>query len=228
MSNTHWNHVQYFICKKKLFDDNRLETHYQQYQPVSINQGFLPDCIVHPEGCNRPEPSWLDFSRCTHEWPSMRQSTNDLTIDNVHGVPAPEDTPDEDTQDPQKPDLKCTPDSTKSKAYRQVVVVENSGGKAYGKATGLWNKHHKYTEQWHSWHPFRSGYEFQLAQSFSQQIKMWIDQHLRRGLDNFNIESFQSADALQNVFYQLDFGLCDENQIEDFCRWIFSHVYSSF
>jgi len=71
-----------------------------------------------------------------------------LPIDNVPGAPQPEDTSDKESRDPQTPDLTCTPDPTKTRAYRQVVGVENAGGKAYGKATGLYNKHHKYSKQW--------------------------------------------------------------------------------
>ena len=120
-----------------------------------------------------------------------------LTIDNVPRAPPPEDTPDEETMDPQKPDLTRTPYPTKTRAHRQVVGVENAGGgEAYGKATGLYNKHRKYSEQWNPWHPFQSAHDFQQAQSFCQQTKTWIDQHLRCGLHNFNIESFQLADAL--------------------------------
>ena len=78
-----------------------------------------------------------------------------LPIDNVPGAPPPEDTPDEETIDPQKPDLTCTPDPTKTRAHRQVVGVDNRGGKAYCKATGLCNKHRKYPEQWNPWHPFQ-------------------------------------------------------------------------
>jgi hypothetical protein len=74
--------------------------------------------------------------------------------------------------------------------------VENAGGKAYGKATGLYNKHRKYSEQWNPWHPFQTGNDYQQAQSFSQQMKTWIDHHLRLKLDNFNMKSFHSADAL--------------------------------
>jgi len=79
---------------------------------------------------------------------------NDRLIDNVPGAPPPDDTPDEEPIEPQKPDLTCTPDPTKTKAHRQVVGLENAGGKAYGKATGLYNKHGKYSEQWNPWHPF--------------------------------------------------------------------------
>jgi len=50
---------------------------------------------------------------------------------------------------------------------------------------------------------------------FSQQTKTWIDQHLRRGLDNFKIESFQSADALRKLLSEPDFGLGDDSWIED-------------
>jgi hypothetical protein len=100
--------------------------------------------------------------------------------------------------------------------------VENAGGKAYGKATGLYNKHRKYSEQWNPWHPFQSAQNFQQAQSFSQQMKTWIDQHLRRGLDNFNIESFQSADALRNLLSRLNCGLGNDSWIEDH-----SHIFGT-
>jgi len=136
-------------------------------------------------------------------------------IDNVPGEPPPEDTPDTETIDPQKPDLTRTPDPTKKRAHRQVVGVENVGGKAYGKATGLYNKHRKYSEQWNPCHPFQSAHYFQQSQSFSQQTETWIDQHPRRGQDDFNIESFQSADALRKLLSRLDFGLGNDSWIED-------------
>jgi len=140
---------------------------------------------------------------------------NDRLIDNVLGAPPPEDTPNEEPIDPQQPDLTCTPDPTTTKAHRQVVGLENMGGTAYGKATGLYNKHRKYSEQWNPCHPFRSAHDFQQAQLFSQQMKTCIHQHLRHGLDNYKIESFQSADALQKLLSELDFGLSDDNWIED-------------
>jgi len=123
-------------------------------------------------------------------------SINDLLIDNVPGAPPPEDTSNEESIDSQQPHLTCTPDPTKTKAHRQVVGVENAGGKEYGKSTGMYNKHRKYSEQWNPWHPFQSAHDFQQAQSFSQQTQTWIDQHLRHGLDNYKIESSQSAGAL--------------------------------
>ena len=138
-----------------------------------------------------------------------------LHIGNVPGAPPPEDTLDKETIDPQTPDRTCTPDPTKTRAHRQVVGVENAGGKAYGKATVLYNKHHKYSEQWNPWHPFQSALDFQLAQSFGQQSKTWIDQHLRRGLDNFHIKLFQSADALRELLARLDFRLSNESWIDD-------------
>jgi len=101
-----------------------------------------------------------DLSQLTH-----------LTIDNVPGEPAPEDTPDEQTIDPQQPDLTFTSDPTKTKAHRQVVGVENAGWKAYDKATGLYNKHHQYSKQWNPWHSFQSAHDFQQTQSFSQQME---------------------------------------------------------
>jgi len=102
-----------------------------------------------------------------------------LLIDNIPGAPPPEDSPNGQPIDPQQPDPICTPDSTNTKAQRQVVGVDNAGGKVYGKATGLYNKHCKYSEQWNLWHPFRSPHDFQQAQISSKQTKTWIDRHLR-------------------------------------------------
>ena len=138
-----------------------------------------------------------------------------LHINNVPGAPPPEDTPDEETMDPQRPGLTYIPDPTKTRAHRQVVGVENMGGKAYGKATGLYNKHRKYSEHWNPWHPVQTVHNFQQAQSFSQRTKIWIYQHLRHGLDNFNIASFKSADALLKLLSRLDFGLGNDSWIEE-------------
>jgi hypothetical protein len=60
-------------------------------------------------------------------------SINDLPLDNPPGVPPPEDTPNEESIYPQQPDLTCTPDPTKTKIHRQVVGVENEGGKHMAK-----------------------------------------------------------------------------------------------
>ena len=156
------------------------------------------------------------------EWPSRSLSTNDLTIDNVPGAPPPEDTPDKETMDPQKPDLTCTPDLTKMKALMQVVGVDIAGGNAYGKATGLYNEHCKYSEYWNPWHPFQSAHDFQVGQSSSQQKKTCKDQHLRHGLDNFKTESFQLADALRKSLSQLNSGLGDDICIDDH-----SHIFGT-
>jgi len=142
-------------------------------------------------------------------------SVDDLLIDNVPGAPRPKDTPNEEPKDPQQPDLTCTPDPTKTKAQRQIVGVKNVGGKAYGKATGLYNNRRKNSEQRNPWHSSRSAHDVQQAQLFSQQKKTWRDQHLRRGLDNYMIELFQSADALQRLLSELDFRLGEDSWIED-------------
>jgi hypothetical protein len=102
--------------------------------------------------------------------------------------------------------------------------VENAVGKAYGKTTGLYNKHCKYSEQWNPWHPFQTAHNFQQAESFRQQTKTCIDQHLTGGLDNFNIESFQSADALQKLLSRLEFRLGNDSWIEDHSH-IFGKLY---
>jgi hypothetical protein len=141
-------------------------------------------------------------------------SMNDVLSDNVPGTPQPETTPNKEPIDPLQPDLTCTPDPAKTKAHRQVVGVEKAGGNAYGKATGLYNKHQKYSEQWNPWHPLRSAHEFEQAQSCNQETKTWIGQHLRNGLDNCKIEPFHSADALRKLLSELNFGLGDDYWIE--------------
>jgi hypothetical protein len=99
--------------------------------------------------------------------------------------------------------------------HGQVVGVENAGGKSQGKATGLYHKHCKYSEQWKPWHPFQSGQDFQQAQSFSRQTKTCNDQHLRCGLDNFKSKSFRSANDLRKLLTENEFGLGDGSRIED-------------
>jgi len=46
-------------------------------------------------------------------------------------------------------------------------------------------------------------------------MKTLIDQHLRCGLDNFKIESYQSAEAFRKLLSELDFGLSDDSWIDD-------------
>jgi hypothetical protein len=73
-------------------------------------------------------------------------SINDRLIDNILGTLPPESTPHEKHIHPPQPDLTCTPDSTKTKACIQLLAVNNVEGKAYGKATGWYIKHYKYSE----------------------------------------------------------------------------------
>jgi len=144
----------------------------------------------------------------------------DLLIDNIPGAPPPQDSPNAEPIDPQHPDPTCNPAPRKTKAYRPVVGVENAGGRGYGKASGLYNKHYKYSEHWNPWHTFRSAHDFQQAQSFSHQTKPCIDPRLRCGLDNFRNESRQSANALQKLLSELDFGHSDDS-------WIWADSHSS-
>ena len=74
MFNTRRKHVKCCICKKKLFHENRLEAHYQQYHPILMNEGLSTDRILPPAGWDRPEPSWFDFSRCT--WMAINELVN--------------------------------------------------------------------------------------------------------------------------------------------------------
>lgn len=46
-------------------------------------------------------------------------------------------------------------------------------------------------------------------------MKTWVDQSLRRQVDNFKIESFHIPAALQTLLLELDYRLDDENLIED-------------
>jgi hypothetical protein len=65
-----------------------------------MNAGLLPERIVPPAGEDRPEPSWSDFSWYICIAFDELSSLIHLPIDNVPGVPPPEDTPDEDPIDP--------------------------------------------------------------------------------------------------------------------------------
>jgi len=160
MVNTHRRHVTCNISKEIVFIENRPEARYQQYHPISMNEGLLPNGILPPAGWDHPEPSWFAYSRCTRIYIDMLW-INDRLIDDVPGAQPPDDTPNKEPLHPQQRDLTCTPDPTQTKAHRQVVRVENAGGKAYGKGTGLYNKHRKYSEQWNPWHPFWSAHGFQ-------------------------------------------------------------------
>jgi hypothetical protein len=106
----------------KLFNDKWPEANYQQYYPISLNEGLLPNGILPPASWGDPVPSWFDFSRCT--WIAINElSINDLLVDNVPGEPPPEDTPNEESIHLWQPDLTCTPDLTKTKIQWLVVGV---------------------------------------------------------------------------------------------------------
>ena len=209
MVNTRWKHVNCFFCKMTLFNMNQAEAHYQRYHPILMNKRQLHNGILPPAGFPHPERWSFDCSRGT--WIGIdKLSINDRLIDSWPGASPPEDSPNKEPIDPQQPDPTCTPDPTKTKVHRQVGGVENVRGKVYGKATGLYNKHRKYSEHWNPWHPFLSAHDFQQAQSFSQWTKTWIDQHLGRGLYSFKIEWLQLADALRKLLPELDIGLRDD------------------
>jgi len=54
----------------------------------------------------------------------------------------PEDNQDKEMIYSQIVQLTWTPDPTKSNGHKKVVRVKHAGGNVYGKATGLYNKHH--------------------------------------------------------------------------------------
>lgn len=86
----------------------------------------------------------------------MSYSTNDVPKLSVPGAPPLEDAPDEDAIHPQIPALSCTTNLRKTKGQRKVVEVENAQGKPCGKATALYIKYCKSSEQWNPWHPVLS------------------------------------------------------------------------
>jgi hypothetical protein len=93
--NTSRKHVKCCIFKKILCNENWLEAHYQQYHPISMNEGLLPNAILPPASWDHPEPSWFDYSRCS--WMAIDKLwINDLLIDNIPGELPPEDTPNEE------------------------------------------------------------------------------------------------------------------------------------
>ena len=126
--------------------------------------------------------------------------------------------------DCQKPDLICTPDPMKTKYYSDVMGVEEAGGQVYGGTTGIYNKYHIYLDQWNPWHPFDCTDDFQQSQSLCQNSIIWIDQYLKRRLDDFCIESFQSATELWVLLESMDFGLDAESWQAD-CSQLFRTLY---
>jgi hypothetical protein len=109
-----------------------------------MKEGLLPNEILLPASRVHPEPAWCDYSRYT--WMAIdQQSMNNLLIGNLLGPQSPEDTAIRKPINAQLPNLACTRDPTKTKPHRKVV--KNAGGKANGKATGLYNKYQKDSEQ---------------------------------------------------------------------------------
>jgi len=141
----------------------------------------------------------------------MSNSTYHLPIDNVHIAPPSADTSNQETIQHQQADLICTSDSTQTKTHREVIGVETAEGKVYSTATGLYNSLHKSPELQNLWHLFQSPHDLQHVESFSQQTKTGIDQHLWCGLDNFTIELLQLAHTLENLLSGVDFGLDDNS-----------------
>jgi hypothetical protein len=46
MISTRWKHVKWFVCNMKLSNENRLEADFQQYHPIWINEGVLPNGVL--------------------------------------------------------------------------------------------------------------------------------------------------------------------------------------
>jgi hypothetical protein len=158
-----------------------------------------------------------------------------LPIDNVPGARPPEDTPDKEPIDPQKPDLTCTPDPTKMRAHRQLVRVENAGGKAYGKATGLYNKHRKYSEQWNPWHPFSQHTTCNRLNHLANKkkrgsISIWGLDWTTSKSNHFNLQILYESSSLKLILGSVMIVGLKIIRIssEHYTTGIFSNVCSSF
>ena len=88
-------------------------------------------------------------------------STTDLPKDNGLDAQPPNNTPSKEPTDPQDSNLTCTPNPIKTQTHSEVIGVHNTEGKVYGNATGLYHKHHKYSELWNPWHPCWFAHDFQ-------------------------------------------------------------------
>jgi len=92
----------------------------------------------------------------------------------------------------------------KTEGHREIVGVEIVGSISYDTTTGLYNNQRKYLEQWNPWYSYWSIYNLNQAQLFPKQRNMWIDHGLSPGMDNFELEWFQLADALQKLLSEVD------------------------
>jgi len=62
-----------------------------------------------------------------------------------------------------------------TKAHQKVVGVQNAGGKANRKATGLYYKQEIYLELWNRWHPFWSAHDFHVVGSPLIAMRVDVD-----------------------------------------------------
>ena len=65
MVNTRQKHGKCCTCKQKLYNENQQEAHYQQYQPISMNEGLFPHWILPLASWDHAEPSWFNYRWCT-------------------------------------------------------------------------------------------------------------------------------------------------------------------
>jgi len=87
-------------CWWKWCNVNWLDAHCQQYHLISMNEVLLPNRVLPPAGWDHPEPSSFDYSRCI--WMAIdKLAINDRFIQDIPGVPSPEDTTNEEPIDHQ-------------------------------------------------------------------------------------------------------------------------------
>jgi hypothetical protein len=118
---------------------------------------------------------------------------------------------------------------TARKVTHTEVYGEAAGGQVVGEATSLYDKHRK--PNWNPWHPFANAFDYQQARALGTQSKTWVNDYLRRGLDDFRTTSFQTASELWELLRCLDFGLGAESWLQApgkygniYCRDIFKCI----
>jgi len=142
---------------------------------------------------------------------SYPYTTIDLTVDIVSGALPLKATSNSEILDPHKPDQASTFDPANRKVFGEIVGVGNASGKVYGKATGLYSKHCKYSEQWNPWHSCQFAHNFQQAQLGILPTEMWLDWHLWYHTGTVKIQSIQSADTLPKLLSDMNFNLGDDS-----------------
>jgi len=86
-----------------------------------------------------PRPDYVTWIGVS-ELPLTGDWIHHLSIGAVRGVPPTQDTADDETINPVKPDSTCTCHLVKQQSYWKIVEVKHTESKVYGKSTWLYNR----------------------------------------------------------------------------------------